>query len=126
MSALKNAFLKEAKTVKAGTKFIIRDTAQRVGEHREKQLRQKQDRDAHPETEGMGLPPNEESSKEAIRSFIETIDRLNKSQFFWLFVYLWPILWFLFPHLLTLGPSPTCVYNFFPRWIPAQRPMGRP
>ena len=69
MSSLKNAFLKEAKTVKAGTKFIIRDTAQ-VGEHTEKQLRQKQDRDAHPERKGMGLPANEESSKEAIKSFI--------------------------------------------------------
>ena len=32
---VKNAFLKEAKTVKPGTKFIIRDTAQ-VGEHTEK------------------------------------------------------------------------------------------
>ena len=49
MLPLKNAFLKEAKTVKTGTKFIIRDTAQ-VGEHTEKQfvyLRQKQGRDAH-------------------------------------------------------------------------------
>ena len=70
MSPLKNAFLKEAKTVKAGAKFIIRDPAQQVGEHTEKQLRLKQDRDAHPERKGMGLPANEESSKEVIKSFI--------------------------------------------------------
>ena len=35
-------------------------------------------------------------------------------------------MWFPFPHLLALGLSPTCVYNCFPRWIPAQRPMERP
>ena len=41
-----------------------------MGEHTEKQLRLKQDRDAHPERKGMGLPANEESSKEVIKSFI--------------------------------------------------------
>lgn len=35
---LKNAFLKEAKSVKRGTECIVRDTAQQVGEHTEKQL----------------------------------------------------------------------------------------
>ena len=35
---LKNEFLKEAKTEKTGTKFIISDTAQQVGEHTEKQF----------------------------------------------------------------------------------------
>ena len=66
----KNTLLTEAKAANAGTKFIIRDTAQQVGEHTEKQLRLKQDRDAHPERKGMGLPANEESSKEVIKSFI--------------------------------------------------------
>ena len=62
------------KTVKTGTKFIIRDTAQQVGEHTEKQLvqlRQKQGRDGHPERKGVGIPPNkEEPSKEAVKSLI--------------------------------------------------------
>ena len=36
---LKNAFLKEAKTVKTGTRFIVRDTAlKQVEEHTEKQF----------------------------------------------------------------------------------------
>jgi len=35
---MKNAFLKEAKTVKTDTNFIIRDIAQQVGEHTEKQF----------------------------------------------------------------------------------------
>ena len=36
LSPVKNAFITEAETVNAGTKFIIRDIAQQqVGEHRE-------------------------------------------------------------------------------------------
>ena len=47
----------ETKTVKAGTKFVIRDTApQQVGEHTEKQLRQEQGRNTHPE-KGCGHHP---------------------------------------------------------------------
>ena len=95
MPALKNAFLREAKTVKTGTKFIIRDIAQQVGEHTETQficLRQKQGRDTLLERKGVGVPPNEEErSKEAVKSLI--------GQFFQVFVYLWPIICFLFPHL---------------------------
>ena len=33
-------------------------------------------------------------------------------QFFQVFVYLWPIIWFLFPIWPVLGPSLTCVPNF--------------
>ena len=33
---VKNAFLKEAKIVNEGTKFIFRDIAKQVGEHAEK------------------------------------------------------------------------------------------
>ena len=37
---MKNAFLKEAKTVKTGTRFIVRDTAlKQVEEHTEKQFK---------------------------------------------------------------------------------------
>ena len=45
---------KEAKTVKTGIRFIVRDKAQHVGKHREKQpisLRQKQSSKTHPEEE---------------------------------------------------------------------------
>ena len=38
LPALKNTFLTEAKTVKTSTNFIIRDIAQQVGEHIEKQF----------------------------------------------------------------------------------------
>ena len=45
-----------------------------MGEHTEKQfvcLRQKQGRDAHPESKGVGVLPNEEErSKEVVKSFI--------------------------------------------------------
>ena len=63
----------ETKTVKAGTKFIIRDTApQQVGEHTEKQLRQEQGRNTHPKRKGVGIPPKEdEGSKEAVKSFTQ-------------------------------------------------------
>ena len=50
MPPLKNAFLKEKKTVKPGTKFIIRDKIQQMGEHTEKKFanfRQKQGRNIH-------------------------------------------------------------------------------
>ena len=62
-------FSRRQKTVKTGIKFIIRDIAQQqVGEHTEKQLRQKEGRDAHPERKGVGVLPNEEErSEEAVR-----------------------------------------------------------
>ena len=74
---MKNAFVTEATTANAGIKFIIRDIAQQVGEHKEKkfvQMRQKQDRDAQLERKGVGFPPSqEECSKEAFKSFIQDI-----------------------------------------------------
>ena len=70
----KQECFKETKTVKTGIKFIIRDTAQHVGEHTEKQfvyLRQKQGRNTHPERKGVGILSNEEKcSKEVVKSFI--------------------------------------------------------
>ena len=56
-------------------KFIIRDKAQQqVGERIEKQfvqMRQKQDRDAHVERYGVGIPRSEEEgSTAAVKSFI--------------------------------------------------------
>ena len=81
---MKNKFLKEAKTVETGTKFIIRDTAQ-VGEHTEKQfiyLRQKQGRDTHLKRKGVGVLPNEE---ECTR---EVIQITYIGHFFRVFVYL--------------------------------------
>ena len=70
---VKNAFITEAETVNAGKKFSIRDIAEQVGEHTEKrfvQLRQKQGRDAHPGSKGVGVPPSEERLKEEAESFI--------------------------------------------------------
>ena len=123
LPAVKNAFLTEAKTVKTGTKFIIRDTAQQVGEHTGKQfvqLRQKQGRDAHPERKGVGVLPNkEERSKEAVKSLIQGSSSgslFTSGQLSGFFLRTCP----------ALGPSLTRVRNFFPRWIPAQRPMGWP
>ena len=71
----KNVFIMEAETVNAGTKFIIRDKAQQqVGERIEKQfvqMRQKQDRDAYVERNGVGIPPSEEEGRqEAVKSCI--------------------------------------------------------
>ena len=70
----KQECFKEAKPVKTDTKFIIRDTAQQMGEHTEKwfiYLRQKEGRDAHPERKGVGILLNEEEcSKEAVKTFI--------------------------------------------------------
>ena len=54
--------------MKTGTKFIIRDTAQHVGEHTEKQfiyLRQKQGRNTHQE-KSAGILLNEELAREVI------------------------------------------------------------
>ena len=67
----------------------------------------------------MGVLANEaEHSKEAI--YITGI-----GQFFWVFVYLWPIISVLFPHLTSPGPSPTWVHkNILLRWIAQQRPVG--
>ena len=65
-----NAFISEAKTIHASTKFVIRDIAQ-VGEHTEKwfaQLMWKQDRDADPERPDVSTPPGgEKCSKEAVK-----------------------------------------------------------
>ena len=57
---VKNAFLKEAKIVNEGVKFIFRDIAKQVGEHTEKLLRSKQGREAHQERKRVGVPYGEE------------------------------------------------------------------
>ena len=57
---MKNVFITEAETVNAGTKFIIRDTAQQVGEHTEKLFKTEQGRDTHLERKGVGILPSEE------------------------------------------------------------------
>ena len=56
---VKNAFLTEAKTVKTGTKLIIRDiTQQQVGEHTEKQFVKTETRQrCTPGEKGCGRPP---------------------------------------------------------------------
>ena len=76
---LKQECFKEGKTVKTGTKFIIIDTAQHVGEHTEKKLiylRQKQGRDTHLKRKVVGILPNEEQHyKEAIKSCYLTTDQ---------------------------------------------------
>ena len=61
---MKNAFLKEAKTVERGTKSMIRDTVQQPGEHREKQFveTEAKGRDTHPEGKGVGVPPMRKSA----------------------------------------------------------------
>ena len=65
-------------------KFIIRDTAQ-LGEHTDKQFVKTETRQrCTPDRKGVGVSPSEERSKEAVKSFI--------GQFFWVFVYLWPII----------------------------------
>lgn len=75
---LKNAFFKEtkcilqeAKTVRTGTKFLIRDITQRMGEHTRNQFAypaQKQSRDTHPDRKGMDiLSEEEECSKSEAR-----------------------------------------------------------
>ena len=58
----------EAKTVKTGTKFIIRDIAeQQVGEHTEKLFVKTE----AGQRKGVGVPPNEEEcSKGAVKSLI--------------------------------------------------------
>ena len=71
---MKNEFLKEAKTVKIGTKFITRDTAQHGGTSQRKTvyLGQKQGRNIPQERKGVGIFPNEEEcSKEAVKLLIQ-------------------------------------------------------
>ena len=87
---------KEAKTAKMGTKFIIRDTAQHVGEHTEKRfvyLRQKQGRNTH--SEKRVCVPSEKPAREVI-----SIPYMG--QFFLVFALLWPVSPLLFPHLSCL------------------------
>ena len=96
---MKNAFVTEATTANAGIKFIIRDIAQQVGEHKEKLLRQKRGRDAHPERKGAGVLPSEERSKEAVKSFTQGGSSRSSSFFR-------PIIWFLLPQLTYPGTFP--------------------
>ena len=102
--------------LKTGTKF--RDTAQ-VGEHTEKLLRQKQGWDTHLERKGVGVLPNEEERTR------EVIQITYIGQFFRVFVYLWPVISFLFPHLTCSRTLSNPRAHLWTKWIPAQRPMGR-
>ena len=52
------------------TEFIIRDTVQQVGEQTEKLLRQKQDRDTHPDRKGVSVLRNEEEYDKEVVKFI--------------------------------------------------------
>ena len=83
-------------TVNAGIKFIIRDIAQQVGEHKEKLVRQKQGRDAHPERKGVGGLPREGCRKEAVKPFTHSSSSRSLSFFR-------PIIWFLLPQLTYPG-----------------------
>ena len=68
----------------------------------------------------MGIPPKEEEgSKEVVKSFIQ-------GSFLGVFVYLWPIIWFLSPHLTYPRTLPNMHVQFFSKYIPAQRPIGWP
>ena len=72
---MKNSFLTEAKTVNAGTKFIIRHSVTTRGRaHKETVCSVKtgaRQRCTHLERKGAGIPLSEEKgSKEAVKSFI--------------------------------------------------------
>ena len=71
---MKNVFLTELKTVNAGIKFSVRDTAEPpVGVHTEKRLRQDRSRAMmHAREKGCGVPPGEEGCrKEAAKPFTQ-------------------------------------------------------
>ena len=73
-----------------------------------------------PERKGVGVLPNEEEpSKEAVTSLIQGSSSGSLFTF-------GQLPGFFFHTCPALGPSPTGVRNFFPRWIPPQRPMGGP
>lgn len=57
----KNVFFKEAKMVKTGTEFIIRDTEQCMGEHRGKQffINSEAGQRCTPREKGIGILSNE-------------------------------------------------------------------
>ena len=72
MASVKNAFITEAETTKAGTKFIVRDRAQQVwGEHTEVVCSVKTEaRQRCTPREGVGVPRSEEEcGKEAVKLF---------------------------------------------------------
>ena len=72
MAPVKNAFITEAETIKAGTKFIVRDRAQQVwGEHTEVVCSVKTEaRQRCTPREGVGVPRSEEEcDKEAVKLF---------------------------------------------------------
>ena len=76
LASIEKCIFQGGKTCKIGTKFTIRDIAQHVGDHAEKQcvhLRKTQGRDIYiyPERKSVGKPSNEEEhNKEAVKSFI--------------------------------------------------------
>ena len=81
-------------------------------------VRQKQGRNTHPERKGMGILSNEEEhSKEAVTSLIQGSSSgslFTFGQLSCFFSHIWRV----------LGPSPTCMHIFLPRWIPAWRTVG--
>ena len=103
LSPVKNAFIVEAETVNAGTKFIIRHSTTTCGRaHRETiclvEIEGKQR--STPRDKGCGHPPNEEEpSKEVVKLFI-WVSSSGPLSFFR------PIIWFLFPHLTNPGILP--------------------
>ena len=69
----KNAFITEAETVNAGTKFISRGKAQQyMEEHTEETVAmgRQQGRGAHPDRKGVGTRREEGCREEAVRPFI--------------------------------------------------------
>ena len=96
---------KKAKTIKTGSKFIIRDTVWHMGEHTEKQF-QSEARQKHTAREDRGRPETRSAVKRAFKSLI--------GQSFWGFTYLWQIILFLFSHLVLGPPLPpnTCAQVF--------------
>ena len=65
----------------------------------------------------MGVPPNERS-KEAVKSFT--------GQSFQVFVCLWPIIWFLSPHLTSPRTLPTVHVQLFSKMDSSPEAYGGP
>ena len=72
MCLLKSEFLKKIKAIKIGTEFIIRDIAQRMGEHTEKQLISDGSKaEAHTQREDVGVLPVGRSTERCVRSLTQ-------------------------------------------------------
>lgn len=130
----------EAKTVKTGTKFVIRDTAQCMGVHTEKHLKQfRCGRRSHWRVQvsewgecSKSKPRQRYTWREitgvtlmrrrAVKS--DDVSHLHRT-FLQVFVYLCLIILFLTSHLTGSWTLPhKVVRNSFLRWIPPQKPMS--